>query len=410
VLPYPLRTTKTLPGSFFPTLGSTSVPTTMTQLPSLIAGESIQFLSQPGVFYVVAVGITSTSFALTTPFTGTTGPSEAFKEIPAPVALDRLAIFSSSDLDTNGVATTPPIPADSGARRVELEYNDSTGAGPFEAEALLTGKRPAAFVFELPQGIDVAEIVSLVIDDVGGFENNVGQLTLVALSSALPAIPPETIPGTGKGMIEGTSQAIGITNTFVMLTDEAQLLIDRALAYLPPSYYALAQQGANRPQLAGDFFVTTGSTNVPTEVDLTALLAAGNTLEFASQPGVVYTVLQITPKILTLTTAYTGIDDNFTGDVPAAKVGTKGNIGTQVQLKRTGGVRVSPSPAAPPTNDQLSTLLGQFVETQVAAPPPGPPFLPATVPPPTFLSGIFTRTLQLALAGIPVVPQAITFA
>lgn len=409
VLPYPLREAVTLPGSFFLTLGSTSVPTTMTQLPSLVAGDSIQFLSQPGVFYVVAVAppITSTTITLTAAYTGTTGPSEAFKEIPAPVALDRLAIFSTSEHDTGGVATTPVIPVGSGAPEAELQYNDSTGAGPFNAEAQMTGKRPAGFVFEDPAGIDVAEIVFLAID-AGAFGNSVGQITLVELSGALPTIPTGIPIGTGRGMIEGASEAIGITgNTFKALTDEAQLLITRSLVYLPPSYYALAQQGADTPRLAGDFLVTTGSTNVPTTVDQTAALAATDTMEFAAQPGVLYEVAAVTAKIVTLTTAYTGVDDNFTGDNESAKVGTKGNIGPKVINKLTGAVLVSPSPAAPPTEAQLGALLGQlFLDGQVAAPPPGPPFLPA----PTVLSGYFTRTLQLALAGIPVVPATITFA
>lgn len=408
VLPYPLREAVTLPGSFIVTDGSAIVPTTATQVPSLNIGDILQFLEQQGVFYEVAA-VTATTVTLTAPYTGRTTNTGAFKEIPAPVPLALAAIFSTSELDTNGVATTPAIPAGSGARTVELQYNDSTGAGPFEAEAELTGKRPAIFVFDIIAGIDIAEIVALTIDSAGAFENNVGQLTLVELSSALTAIPAGTTPGTGRGMIEGASEAIGITNTFTALTDQAQLLIDRKLAYLPPSYYALSQQGASQQQLVGDFFVTTGSTNVPTTNDQMPVLGAGNNIVFASQPDVAYTIATVTAKIVTLTTPYTGIDDNFTGGAESAKVSTKGNIGTKVILKQTGAYRVGAVDVGRPTDAQLSAPLGQYVETQVAAPPPGPPFPPATVPAPTVLSGIFTRQLQLALAGIPVVPATITF-
>ena len=69
---------------------------------------------------------------------------------------------------------------------------------------------------------------------------------------------------------------------------------------------------------------------------------------------------------------------------------------------------MNPSPAAPPTNNQLSGPLAQFVATETAGPPPNPPLDPATVPVPTFLSGMFAQTLQMALA-VPVTPDAITF-
>jgi hypothetical protein len=399
VLPYPLREAVTLPGSFFPSNGSTNVLTSMTQLPSLVTGSIIQFLSQQGVFYTVAAGTTPTSINLTTPYTGVTQNTGAFKEIAAPVKL--AAIYSTSDLDTAGVATVPAIPAGPGARTVRVDYKDSTGAS-FSSTISLTGRRPAAVPLALGS-VDIVEINNIVILSKGGFGNSIGEITLVELSSPLPPIPPNATPGTGIGAGQGD-------RTFFVLTDEAQLLISKALAYLPPSYFALAAQGAASPQLAGDFIVTTGSKDVPTTVDQTAVLAPGNVIEFADQMGTLYTVAALGPKIVTLTTAYTGIDTNNTGLVNTGtnnNVGTKGNIGTAVMKKPTGAM--TPVTSGPPTNNQLSGPLAQFVALEVAAPPPNPPLNPSTVPVPTFLSNLYTRTLQLALAGVPVVPQPITF-
>lgn len=408
--PYPFRTAVTLPGSFFVSNGAVVVPTTTSQVPSLSIGNSIQFLSQPGVFYEVAL-VGAASITLAFPYSGTTSNSGAFKEVAAPVALDRLAIYSTSELDTNGVATTPAIPPGAGARSVEIQYLDSTGAGPFEAEADLTGKRPATFVYDMPAGIDVAEIVSVVISSYGAFGNSVGQLTLVELSDALPAIPPGTIPGTGIGSIEGTSEAIGIMNTFVEFTDQAQGLISRSLVYLPPSYFALAAPQASQPPLAGDFFVTTGSTNVVTSEDQTGALAAGNLIEFASQPKVLYEVAAVADALVTLTTVYSGLDVGSTPNTTMPSGGQQpGDVkGVEVIEKPTGARLIDPSPAAPPTNTELAGPLGQFVNPGVASPPPNPPLPPGTFPTPTFLSGLFTRTLQLALAGVPVTPAAISF-
>jgi hypothetical protein len=415
VLPYLLRTTKALAGSFFVSTGATNIPTTDTQLPSLVTGGSIQFLSQQGVFYTVAAGSTATSINLTTPYTGISGNTGAFKEIAAPVVF--AAVYSTSDLDTAGVATVPPIPAGAGARTVNIEYTDSLGAGPFIATVSLTGKRPAPVV--LAGGIDIAVIVDVFLVTTGGFMNSLGEITLVALSSALPALPTGLPIGTGIGAAETNVGKVGapVPRTFHTMTDDAQLLIDRALAYLPPSYFTLAQQGASTPQLVGDFSLTTGATDVPTTDDQTGALAATNIIEFAEQPGTLYVVAAITPKILKLTTAYSGIDTTNTGANQVgtnANAGTKGNIGTAVINKPSGARLIDPSPAAPPTNDQLAGPLAQFVAPETAMPPPNPPGAPATVVGPTvlagtFLSGLFTRQLQLALAGVPVVPQPITF-
>lgn len=396
--PYQIRRTKPLAGSFFVENGLTNVPATDTQLPSLVVGDSIQFLSQQGVFYEVA-SVGATTIDLTAPYTGTSGNSEAFKEIAAPATI--IAAYSTSDLDTNGVATTPAIPAGSGARTLILSYKDSTGSS-FTADVSLTGRRPAAITLDIGS-IDIAEIDSFAIATSGGFGNSVGQITLVELSSELPEIPANATPGTNIGASQGD-------RTFYALTDEAQLLIRRPLAYLPPSYFALAQQGASIPQLDGVFAVTTNSVNVPTTIDQTSVLASEYGIEFASQPGVIYFVLAVTPKIITLATPYTGIDDNFTGTYNVnSNAGTMGNLGTEVINKMTGARLVSPSPAAPPSNDELSALIGQFVAPETASPPPNPPFPPATVPVPTFLSGLFTRTLSLALK-MPITPRAITFA
>jgi len=402
VLPYPLRTTVPLPeGSFFVSNGSMTVPTTASQIPSLPNGSSIQFLSQQGVFYTVA-SVGPTSIGLTAPYTGTTSNTGAFREAGAPVTL--AAFYSTSDADTNGVATVPAIPAGAGARTVHLVYKDSTGAGPFTVTVPLTGRRPAPVTLA-GGSIDIAEIENITIASAGGFGNNVGQITLVSLERAIPAIPANATPGTGIGAGQGT-------NTFFALTDEAQGLIANALVYLPPSYFALAQHGMTTPQLLGDFSVTTDSANVPTSIDQTSSLAAGNTLQFASQLGTTYTVLAVTPKVVTLTAPFTGIDTNNTGLNNTGtnnNVGTKGNIGTKVLNQLTGAIKISPSPAAVPSNAQLSTPLGQFVALETAQPPLNPPLTPMTVPVPTFLSGFFTRTLQLALAGVQVVSATITF-
>lgn len=396
VLPYPLRTTKPLPGSFFVSNGSMSVPTTATQIPSLAVGDVIQFLQQQGVFYTVA-SVSSTVVGLTAPYTGTTINSEAFKEIAAPAKL--AAIYSTSPLDTVGIATVPPIPPGSGAHTVTISYNDSTGAGPFALTVSLTGRRPVAVPLVVGS-VDIAVINDMVVATAGVFGNSIGQITLAELTAPLPDIPPNATPGTGIGAGQGD-------RTFYALTDAAQMLIGRALAYMPPSYASLSQQSTSAPQLDGDFFVTTNSTNVPTTSDQTGALTAGDELEFAAQPRTLYTILAVTDKIITLTTPYTGIDDTGTGaNNASSNVGTKGNLGTEVIKKRTAAMsRVT---ASAPTNAQLSVLLGQFVATEVAQPPLNPPLSPATVPVPTFLSGYFTRTLQLALA-VPVIPNAIAF-
>jgi hypothetical protein len=399
LIPYPLVEAVTLAGSFFLNAGSNSVATTATQLPAINIGDSVQFLAQEGVFYEVS-GVTGTTISLTAPYSGTSGNSEAFKEIAAPATI--AAFYSTSDLDTAGVATVPAIPAGSGARTVRLVYNDSTGAGPFTVDTALTGRRPAAVTLA-GGSIDIASIQNILVLTSGGFANSIGQITLVELTAPLPAIPPNATPGLGIGADEGD-------RTFFALTDAAQLLIGRKLVYLPPSYFAMAQQGASAPQLAGDFFVTTNSAYVPTTEDQTGVLASEYTIEFASQMGVLYFVLAVTPKIITLATPYTGLDDNFTGTYNVnSNAGTMGNIGTEVIKKVTGAFLVSPSPAAPPTNAELSTPLGQFVAMETASPPPNPPFLPGTVPVPTFLSGLFTRTFALKLA-MPITTRTIAFA
>lgn len=410
VLPYPLRSTKALPGSFFVSTGAVVIPTTATQLPSVSIGDSIQFLSQEGVFYTV-LSLTATALTLTTAYSGVAGNTEAFKEIAAPVKL--AAVFSTSDLDTIGVATVPAIPAGGGAWKVEIFYRDSTGAGPFVSTTPLTGKRPAAVVLA-GGSVDIAEIVNIIVSDTGNFEANIGEITLVELSEALPALPPNLPPGTGIGAAETTVGKVGapVPRTFKTMTDDAQMLITKALAYLPPSYLALAQQGASTPQLAGDFSLTTGETSVPTTIDQTGALAPGNIIRFAEQFHIPYTVAVVSPKYVTLVEPFSGIDNNNTGTNQIgtnANAGVMGNIGEKLNKKWSGAFLVSPSPALPPTVAQLAGPMGQFVALETAAPPLNPPLNPSTVPVPAFLSGMFTRQLQLAIAGVPVVPQAIAF-
>jgi hypothetical protein len=406
--PYAFTTTKTLPGSFFVVNGLATVPTTLTQVPSLVGGDSIQFLAQQGTFYEVLT-VTATTITLTAAYTGVSANTEAFKEVPAPVVL--AAIFSTSPLDTAEVTAGTPsislIPAGPGARTIDLTYTDSLGAGPFTVNVDLTGKRPAVVVLD-GGSIDIAVVESMVVTSTGSFDNTVGQLTLVELSEPLAPFP-----------------AIPTTTDFKRLTDTAQITIARHLVYMPPSYFALAQQGASTPQLEGDFIVTTGQTHVPTTVDQSVgpALAAGNVIQFASQPAiysplgtvdVFYTIAAVGPKSVTLTTPYTGIEDGFTGQenlgVNSSR-GTKGNVGSEVQKKATAARLVGA--AAPPTDDQLSAPLGRFVNPGIAGPPPGPPLTPTTMVPamtaPNFLSDLFTQTLQIALAGVPITPEPITF-
>lgn len=379
VLPYPLRSTKTLAGFFFVSNGSMVVQTSATQKPSLAAGDSIQFLSQEGVFYTVAA-VGSTSINLTAPYTGTTTNTTAFKEVTAPTT--NAALYSSSPLDTAGVSTTPAIAAGPGARTVSVVYKDSTGGGPFTVTVSLTGKRPAAVPLAMGS-VDIAEIENIIVATTGSFNNSVGQITLVELDGPLPAI-----------------SALRTADEFPELTDEAQLLIGRTLAYLPPSYFALSQQSASTPPLVGDFLVTTGSKSVPTLADQTGTLASGNKIVFASQPDTVYTIDKVSPKIVLLTSEYTGLERR-----PYIQLERRIEGGPVIN-QATGAYLFTHSDALPPTANQLKSPLAQFVQTDTAMPPPNLPLDPATATPPTFLSGLFTQTLQLALA-VPVVPKAI---
>jgi hypothetical protein len=400
VLPFRLRRTVPLAGAFLTTTASAVVATSAAQISALSIGDTVEFLSQLGVFYTVLL-VGATTITLTAPYTGVSADGAAVKVQAAPVVLP--ALFSTSPLDTAGFATVPAIPAGSGARTISLSYLDSTGAGPFTVVVPLTGRRPAAFA--LGGGIDIATITAMHVASTGAFNNSVGQITLVELSSALPAPLASATPADFLGP----------------LTDEAQLLITRALTYLPPSYFALSQQGASTPQLAGDFFVTTGSASVPTTADQTAALAPGNTIQFAEQltrnlpfetAAVLYTVASVSPKIVKLTTPFTGIDNNNTGTNQAGTNSnreTKGNLGSELLNKATGAYRITPTASAPPTNAALAGALGQFVTPGNAIPPPNPPLPPGTMSPaPTFLSGLFTQTLSLALA-VPVVPSAVAF-
>jgi hypothetical protein len=408
-LPYPLRTTKTLPGSFFVENGVATVDTTDSQIPSLSNGDVLQFLSQQGVFYTVAAPPGSTSIVITPAYSGTTGNTGAFKEVAAPVTL--AAFYSTSELDTDAVATVPPIPQGPGAQTVQLDYKDSTGS-PFTSTVTLTGKRPAAVVLA-GGSVDIAEIVGIAVGNVGGFASNIGEITLVELSEALADLPPDLPLGTGIGASETTTGKAGfVPRTFKTMTDDAQMLIDRHLAYLPPSFAALSDQQASYPPLLGDFLVTTGSLQVQTTEDQTSVLSAGDFIEFAVQPGTIYTIADLTDAWIKLTTVFLGIDTNNTGlnNTPMNnEAQTKGNVGDALLRKPT-GARSPSVTVVPPSDDAFSAPLGQYVETQVAAPPPKPPLSPATVPTPTFLSDYFTQTIQLALAGVPITAQPISFA
>jgi len=386
-LPYPLRRAVPLTGSFHVADGSAIVATTMPMTAELVPGEMVQFLSQIGVFYGVLL-VSPTTITLTAPYTGRPSNTKAFKEVPAPVTL--AAIYSTSPLDTDAVATSPAIPPGPGAQTIELDYRDSTGA-LFSVDVPITGRRPAEITLD-PGSVDIAEIVEFGVDGTGSFDNSVGQITLCSLKSPLPLIPPDATPKDFRGK----------------LTDAAQLLIDEHLAYLPPSYFALASQGASTPALEGDFFVTTGAKDVQASDDQTAALIPGDIIEFAVQRGTLYTVAAVTPKLVTLTTPYTGFDRGPTPNSLMPVGGQATDVkGASVKNERTAASKVSPTTAAPPSNDALAATLAQFVQTATAAPPPNPPFPPATIPTPTFLSGLFTQALQLALA-VPVLPEPIS--
>ena len=393
-LPYTLVQSVRLPGSFAPQNGVALVDTTASQIPSIVGGAtSIQFDAQLGVYYPVAT-LDSSEVTLSTPYTGVTGNTGASKLVAAPVK--RAAVYSSSALDTSAVtATIPNVPAGSGARTAVLTYMDSTGAGPFTVTVPLTGRRPAPVTLA-GGSVDIAVVTAFRAGSYGAFGNSVGQLTLATVTKEIPGIQPSTPIGSYLGP----------------LTDQAQVLLGLPLVYTPPSFFALAQPSAAARALPGYCTVTTGSRDVPTSEDLTALVATDSIIQFAAQPGVpapsgfipvFYEVARVTPKLITLASAYTGMDPRDYLPNP----GTLGIKSTKVQDLPTAATLFPPT-AAPPTNAQLASLLAEFSNATTALAPPNPPFTPATIPAPTLVSGIYARTLQLALA-VPVVAQTITF-
>jgi len=363
VPPYRLLKSQPLPGSFLTVPGSPVVVTSDSQVPSLVDGATVQFLAQPGVFYTIAGGgVAAGMITLTTPYTGTFSEDDgAVRMLPAPSRIT--AIYSTSPLDSDGVAITPPLPAGSGARTVQFRYLRSDGSGPFTTTITLMGKFPVLASLD-----DVAVITDMHVVGTGAFGNSVGQITLCELSTTPPAIPSDAD-----------------AEEFAALIDQAQLLITRGLVYLPPSLYALAQQGNAAPPLDGEFQVVQGNRSVATTVDQSAVLSAGNTIQFAAQPDEVYTIDAVGKGNITLTTPYTGLNEN-----PILSSAT----------------RVDPTQATVPVFALASTL-AEFVNPGTAVPPPNPPLAPQTMTPtPTFLSGLFARTIQLALA-VPVVQSEI---
>ena len=267
--------------------------------------------------------------------------------LPAPAAV--AAFYSTSDLDTDGVATTPAIPAGAGAQIMQLTYLDSTGAGPFTVYTKLMGKFPA-MVTLAGGSVDIAEIIECLVEQTGAFDNSVGQITLCALEAPLSAIPANATPA-----------------DFPDLTDAAQLTITRPLIYLPPSYFALAQQPASAPQLAGDFVVKKDSPTVLTPVSQVGVVAATHTIEFASQPGVVYEVASVSATFVKLTTPYTGLSRPEIA--PAAEKSRYAqSVSTEADAVVTSACLVSPSQVAPPDSAHLLTLLSEFTLPQTTAP------------------------------------------
>lgn len=203
--PYPLMRAELLEGNFAPVNGSMTVGTSSPQTATLSPGDTIQFLAQQGVYYIVA-SVASTTIDLTVPYTGVTQTTGAFREVPDPATI--LAVFSTSTLDAAGAA---------GARRVSVSYTDSAG-NPFTVGADLNGTQPVLVTLD-PGSVDVAQIDTFRVLTVGAFSASVGQITLVELKS---------------------------TPTAAASTDERQMLIGRPLVYMPPSYFAIAQQGASQ--------------------------------------------------------------------------------------------------------------------------------------------------------------------
>lgn len=440
VPPYPLVKTTTLPGAFLTVPGSAIVDTSLTQVPSLPPNSVVQFLAQIGVFYVVQ-SIFPDHIVLKTPYTGdrvAENGAVLVKAAPAKIA----AVWSTSPLDTAGNPNVvPPIPPGSGAQSVSISYLDSTGAGPFTVVVPLQGKFPTAVVLAAGS-LDIAVVTDMHIASAGQFANSVGQITLVEASS-LPTTVLETPFPPRLTATDNTSRL-----ALQRLQDQRMNNITRSLVYLPPSFFALTQQQNSAPMLQGDFLVTTGSNSVPTTVDQTAALAPGNTIQFASQLEtdtpfgalpVFYTIKSVTPKLVILNETYTGLDLFHRPERPEWG-NTKGTIGTEVQNLPTAASLIIPSPATPPTDQQLKAPLSQSVTPGNAVPPPeppqpdqpldirvlvsnlsrpagatsgidprpNPPPRPATfAPTPTLLSDLFTQTIQLALAGVPVVPAPV---
>lgn len=310
-----------------------------------------------------------------------------------------VAIFSTSALDTAGVpALVTPIPPGPGAQSVSLSYLDSTGAGPFTVVTPLLGKFPAQVALA-GGSIDVAVITDMHVVATGGFKNSIGQITLSELSAPTAVIQPNV------DFQEQQDAAQLLLSATIFPKDGTPPQTPRALAYLPPSYFALTQQGAATPQLAGDFLVTTGSPVVTTTEDQTGALAPTDTVRFASQQDTDYTVKSVTfavtgkTGILTLTSPYTGYDKN---KIDSDNEPRPTNQTAHAQKQPTGAVRVTPSPAAPPPDAALAVAVGQFVGPAGTATPPPPP------PNPVVLSDIFTQAISLALAA-RVTPAPITF-
>src|SRR5208282_1998111 len=349
---------------------------------------------------------------------------------PAPAAI--AAFYSTNDLDTDGVDTIPAIPAGSGAQIVQLDYHDSTGAGPFTVYTKLMGKYPAMVTLHAGS-IDIAQIDACLIFQVGAFENSIGEITLCALEAVLPTIPADATP-----------------EDFKALTDAAQLTITRPLVYLPPSYFALAQQQNSAPQLAGDFWVkydhptvlttvsqigvivgealagtvnvTKGSERIvfsnaqtlpantglvfaedPTTVyvlenalsastrgtlvtpyegtSAAATTATGSaTIEFAAQPGVQYSVASVYETGIKLTTRYTGLTHpqvapgsdthhEFANLHPARPISEEADaVVSSACLVAPAASGGGPTQATPPDDAHLLTLLAEFTVPQTTAP------------------------------------------
>ena len=186
VLPYPFLRSTQLRGLLLVTNGSMTVETAQFQGATIPTNGLIQFLAQQGHFYgVSAVG--PTSLTLSSPYTGVTGFSDAFQNVLAPATI--AAVYSSSALDTAGVATNPLDPRRQ-RRAVNVDHIlRFARRGPFTVTVALTGQRPAAVTLA-GGSIDIAEVTDFLSRASAGSATASARSLSWNFRESLPVIPP----------------------------------------------------------------------------------------------------------------------------------------------------------------------------------------------------------------------------